>query len=338
MKRCIAICALMVTMALLGTRAEGKRIKVMDLKLGHSEDNRIEGPVYDTTGLPALAIEPLAAAYDRNAEVVRSLGFGTKAWELDPSIDLAHHLSTELASAARDLGFVVTPAATQMWTVSGKLTDVFIESKTGFWGAIQSYGYIEVELEVRKPDGETLPHRFRAHEYLVNVNAGLSQRDEAMESVARLLVEAAPDIIADLNRHYFAAPPHPSIQEKLESLTSQELTDEARSRLRAIGFSGDRKASGVLLALLEKTKEEDDRRDLISALANLGSGEIVAPLRQRLPSEEEVCRFMIIKAMDYVGSPEARGVIVDLGIHDEGEANRRRAELIRDRSSDKRQK
>ena len=332
MKSYLAIWVWVGIIALVSSPVEAKRIKSMDLKLGRVDDNRIEGPVYDTSGLPVIIIEPLGAAYDRDAEVVRSLGMGTKAWDLDSSINLAQYLSTELASAAGDLGFVVAPSAQQAWTIGGRLTDVFVESKAGFWGGIQHYGYIEVELNVRGPGGEARSHRFRAHEYMVNANAGLSQRDEATESVARLLVEAAPEIIARLNREHFAAPPHPSILNKLNLLAAEGVTDASRNSLRSIGLSGNSQASGVLLALLSKTEDENDRYDLINALANLGSSDIVAPLSQRYASEEEDCRFMIIKAMDYVGSPEAIRVVIGQATQDDGKGNRSRAELIRDRS------
>jgi len=304
----------------------------MDLEVVRDEENRISGPIFDTSAVGSIVVQPLVAGYDRDTEIVRSLGFGTKSWTLDRSIDLADVLTAEIQGAATAMGFSTSTSAGKAWTISGTLADVFVESKAGFWGGMQHYGYMALDVKVVSPDGEQHARRLRIHEFIVNANAGFSQRDEIMEAVARLIVEAAPEVLAQVNRHYLHAPPSPTLPPKLALLESQGLSDSSKTALRSIGLSGDPTASPVLLSLLRRSTDEDDRCALIAALANLGAADAVTPLRERFSSEDEDCRFLIVKALDYIGSPEARDAIVKEAVRDEAEPIRLRAELIRDQS------
>jgi hypothetical protein len=191
------------------SQVDARRLKTMDLELSRDAENRLDGPIYDTSESASLRILPLVAAYDRDAEVVRSLGFGTKPWNLDRSIDLASLLTTELVSAATAMGFSTTAASGRSWTVGGRLTDVFVESKAGFWGGMQHYGYVELELAVTSPDGTESSGRVRIHEFIVNANAGMSQKDEAIDAVARLLTHAGRRTNAPSRNDFATSPPGP---------------------------------------------------------------------------------------------------------------------------------
>ena len=128
------------------------KIKTIELKSGITEINRIEAPIF--VDAPALSIGTIASAYDRTGKIVRATSKNIfkmgPAYELDSAVDLGALLGQSLRSEAAAMGFGTGDA----WSVSGSLKDFYVETKqpSGF-AAVQYYGVMTVELEVRKGSG-----------------------------------------------------------------------------------------------------------------------------------------------------------------------------------------
>jgi hypothetical protein len=313
---CLALGAVTVLAATIGQ---------IGLSEGVDAINRITSPVYDTVGIAPLDIGALAANYDRKAKFVRRTGGRLPAtrgpeYDLDQRVDLGALLTEALNNEATTMGFR-RAAESESWRISGSLKDIYLESRQVYMGATLFYGYMDVELEVRGPSGQAMTRRMRLHNYFGGYNAGFGRRDEAEAAAAHLLVEGAQEIIARLNREFFKAPPHPSMTTKLEGLRTG--VDGRLADLRAVGLSGLPAAGPSLLELVSGENDENRRSAIIDALASLASSDAVAALAKRYASEDEDCRWYILKAMDYTGGLEAERFVSSQGAKDK-DANPRR--------------
>ncbi len=313
----------------VGAAANAGTIKKLRVaEFGHDHVNRLAAPIYATATLPALKVGSITSAYDPKAKIVRGWGnLFTKGptYDLGPGLDLGALLADSIRAEAAAMGFKVVAADSgePAWEVKGSLKDIHTESQqmTGY-GAVLSYGFLDADLEIRSPGGETQNRKLRAHTFFGKVNMGFGRKDEAEAGLAHLVVEGAQDIVARLNREFFKAPPLPAMDEKMKVLAASGVQGH-EADLHAVGLSGAQGAVAPLLTLLEKEPNEDNRSPIINALARLGSAEVIDTLANRYDKEDEDCRWYTLKAMDYIGGDKALAVMKGKGTQDQDEANKR---------------
>jgi hypothetical protein len=307
-------------------------IDAIDLKSGYDDANRIVTPVYDTAGAAPVEIGTINAAYNRKAKFVRRVGGGFvpaargPEYDLNPKVDIGVLLTGALRSESSAMGFRPAAPGAEAWRISGTLKDVYLESRQIYMGATLFYGYMDVELEVSSPAGEKQTRRLRLHNYFGGVNAGFGRKDEAQDGVAHLIVEGAQEIVARLNRDLFKAPPHPDMMKKLEGLRAGIAGKYGD--LHHVALSGLGAAVPVLLEAVARDRDENVRSALIEALGQLQSPDAVAALAGRYAKEDEDCRWYTLKAMDYIGGPEAMKVVADMGTKDRDNHPKRLAARI----------
>jgi HEAT repeat protein len=154
----------------------------------------------------------------------------------------------------------------------------------------------------------------RFHNYYQQLS-GTDPQGPAEAALHHLLVEGAQELLARLNRSHFHAAPAPDVAARVAELKGG--VGRLRRELHAVGLSGSAEAVPVLLELLGREDDENDRSAIINALARLGGGSIVKPLAGRYAAEDEDCRWYTLKAMDYVGSAEAMAVVREQGLTDQ---------------------
>jgi len=303
-------------------------LETLNLEAGRTDANRLATPVYETPERPVVFL-PLAAKYDRQAEVVRRLSARVPRFTAT-GVDFAALLTSALQAEGSAMGLrVVAPErGAAGYTVEGSLNDVFLESKPVLLGPILFYGFLDVSLSVRDGEGPARPLRYRVSAMYARFNGGFGVKDEVEEVVAELLLDGAQEIVARLNREVFHAFPHPTIQAKLAALAGGAADHDAE--LRAVALSGAPSAAPALLALLTKEPREEVRAGLIDALAILGDPAAVEPLAARYAKEDEDCRFFTLKLWDAVGSAEARELIAKRGKKDDDAACQHLAARIGD--------
>ena len=82
------------------------------------------------------------------------------------------------------------------------------------------------------------------------------------------------------------------------------------------------------MELLSREKDKGSRSAIIDALGHLGFQDVVMPLSNRYAQEDEERRWYILKAMDYIGTPEAVAFIKERGRKDKDTWPKRLAERI----------
>ncbi len=315
--------ALVVTLALMAAPVTASTIAELKLAIGREAQNTIGTPVFEASGVGKLRLGAIESAYDKKAKLVSKAGSGfmTRGPQYDhgPNLDLAAVLTEALQSEAPAMGFRLTDAEDYAWVVKGALKDIYMESRQVPYGATQFWGYLEVELTVQKAGGQPQTQKLRAHKYYAAYNAGMGRKDEAAEGLAHLLLEGAQEIVAQLNRKYFKAPPHPDMEKRAATLGGGK---EKQNDLHLVGLSGAASAVPVLLRLIPASSEEADRAHMIEALGRIGSPDAVAPLAGRYATEDEDCRWETLRAMDAIGGEAAKAVL-DLGLKDENQACQR---------------
>jgi hypothetical protein len=316
MRKTMAVCVVLLS-ACPGLLAAASTITELSLADGRDANNTIGAAVFNASAVGPLRIAAITADFDRKAKIVRRTGrkFPPAAagpeYELDAKIDLATLLTEALRGEAGTMGFRVTTADDFGWDVKGTLKDVYLESRQVYMGATLFYGYMDVDFQVQKAGGAPATERLRAHKYYQAFNAGLGRRDEARAGLAHLLVEGAQEMVSRLNRSHFGAPPDPIVEKKVPTLTGKSRID-----LHVVGLSGAKAAVPVLIALIPKIEDENDRAAAIDALGRLGAPEAAPFLAGRYAKEDEDCRWATVKAMDAIGGQEAKAV-VEKGMQDE---------------------
>jgi hypothetical protein len=303
-------------------------IKEVRLADGYNNDNRVSSPVFDAGGVPPINVT-IRQAFDRSAKIVRrgATGFFTKGpeYNLDKGVDLGAIFTEAIRSEANAMGIRTSSAAEAGWQVDGTIKDVYLESKQIPYGATLFYGYIDLDVKVASAKGAAQSRPMRFHHYYGGYNAGLGRKDEAAEALASLLVEGAQAAVSRLNREFFKAAPRADVEAKLGQLRAGAPLGNT---LHVVGLSGAPSAVPALLALLTSEADENRRSELINALANLGSRDAVDPLVSRYATEDEDCRWYILKAMDYIGGDAALNLVKGPGLKDTDGGPRRLAQRI----------
>jgi hypothetical protein len=300
-------------------------IKELTLEEGRDDVNTLKAPVVDGANT-AVAVGTITATFDKGAKIVRkgATGFMTRGpeYNLDKSLDLAALFGSALKAEATAMGFKAGPGG---WTIDGTIKDVYVESKQIPYGATLFWGYMDVDFRVAKGSEAPQTVSMRLHNYNGGYNAGMGRKDEAAAALAHLLVEGAQEALARLNRAHFKAPPHPGVSALLDDV---KKTGEQRSpsAVHRLGLSGSPAAPAVLLDLIPKEPDENRRSMLIEALGRLQAAESVAVLKQRYATEDEDCRWVSLKAMDYIGGADAEALLKGPGLTDKDGAPRRLAE------------
>ena len=322
--------AIAIALSLFVAGVSAATIQQIRLSEGRDDPNLITAPVYES---PGLSIQfAITSSYDRRAKFVRRTGGRLPAtrgpeYDLDQKVDVAALLNEALVSEALSMGLTRAGASEPAWKVTGTIKDVYLESRQVYMGATLFYGYLDVELLLSGPDAATHSKRLRLHNYSGGYNAGIGRRDEAESGAARLLVEGAQEILARLNRDVFKGAPHRDISGRLDRLQKSGVKGNLGD-LRMVGLSGLPAAAPALLGLVATEQQESSRAALIDALALLGAQEAVAPLAARYATEDEDPRWYTLKAMDYIGGPEAARVVSTAGLRDEDAGPKRLAGRI----------
>jgi hypothetical protein len=301
-------------------------IKELTLEEGHDDVNRLTAPAVDGAGT-ALAVGTIASTFDKGAKIVRrgATGFMTRGpeYNLDASLDLGALFASALKQEATAMGFAA--AGTSPWQIDGTIKDIYVESKQIPYGATLFWGYLDIDFRVAR-GGPAQTVSMRLHNYNGGYNAGMGRKDEAAVALAHLLVEGAQEALARLNRLHFKAPPHPGIAAVIEQMKAPG--ERSAAALHRLGLSGSSDAPAVLLSLVPKEPDENRRSSLIEALARLGAAEAVPVLSQRYATEDEDCRWVTLKAMDYIGAADAQSLVKGAGLGDKDGGPRRLAEKI----------
>lgn len=321
-----ALCLGGVVLATATTLAIGT-IKELTLDEGRDEVNRLTAPAVDGAGTP-VAIGTITTTFDKGAKIVRrgATGFMTRGpeYNLDTSLDLGALFASALKQEAVAMGFAASGASP--WQIDGTIKDVYVESKQIPYGATLFWGYMDVDFRIAH-GGPPQTVSMRLHNYNGGYNAGMGRKDEAAVALAHLLVEGAQEALARLNRLHMKAPPHPAIAALIDQVkTAGE--QRAAASVHRIGLSGSPAAPPVLLDLVAKEPDENRRASLIEALARLGAADAVPVLSQRYATEDEDCRWVSLKAMDYIGGAAAETLVKGPGLGDKDGGPRRLAEKI----------
>jgi hypothetical protein len=318
----VLIAASHAALSAIGTITE---IKLAD---GYNDDNRITAPVFDAAGVPAISVA-IKSGFDRSAKIVRrgATGFFTRGpeYNLDKRVDLAATFAEALRAEATALGFRVASGTDAGWRIDGTIKDVYLESKQIPYGATLFYGYLDLDAEVTGPAGRAERRPMRFHTYYGGYNAGMGRKDEAGEALANLLVEGAQEAISRLNRSLFKAVPRAEIAAKAGQLRAGT---DLGNNLYVVGLAGDASTAQALLAIVSNEVDENRRSALINALARIGAADAVAPLAARYGTEDEDCRWYILKAMDYIGGDAALTLVKKQGLKDKDGGPRRLAERV----------
>ncbi|MFI5076923.1 MAG: HEAT repeat domain-containing protein, partial [Vicinamibacteria bacterium] len=321
----LGICSGVVVLAAATVLAIGT-IKELSLDDGHDDVNKLIAPAVDGSRT-AVAIGTIAGTFDKSAKIVRrgATGFMTRGpeYNLDKALDLGALFGSALKQEATAMGFGASGASA--WQVDATIKDIYVESKQIPYGATLFYGFMDVDFRVAQGGAAPQTVSMRLHNYNGGYNAGMGRKDEAMVALAHLLVEGAQEALARLNRLHFKAPPHPGVAALLEQVKTMGANRPAAA-VHRVALSGSPEAPAALLALVPKEPDENRRSSLIEALARLGAPEAVPVLSQRYAAEDEDCRWVTLKAMDYIGGADAEALLKSAGLADKDGGPRRLAE------------
>lgn len=315
---------LLVTTLLLGTAsAGGKEIEEISLELGRSDANTLSAPVFESGALH-LEIGSFDSSFDYSKRIVERLGRSGARSLLSRSVDLGRVFADALRQEGEAMGIEIDGGG-DSWSIRGTVRDALVENRQVPFGPLLFFGFLDVEIRVKSPTGAESTARYRLHAETGRYNAGFGVKDEMTEALSQLFVEAAQDALARLNRQFFKANAHGRIEGLVASLSSVK---DHENDVRAIGLSGAAGASTHLLTLLPSQKDEGDRVDLVTAIALLGSPDVVSTLIERYPSEDEDVRWATLKALDYIGGEDALAFVASTGTKDDNKACRALAEKI----------
>jgi hypothetical protein len=311
-----------------GPAAAIRPVENFRLEDGRSDRNRISSPVWDTVNVAPVAIDKVTWKPGADYKLVRRLHRRHPQYTIAPSLDLGAQLAIALQNEGAALGLRMSAPGAAGWTIEGTVHDLYFEGVPIVYGPNLFYGFLDVALTVRQGEGEPRTVRYRSHNMYARFNGGFGLQDEVAEVTAHFLIDSAQEMLARLNRDFFQAPALPGI--RLEAQALAVPLDDRETELRRIGLSGSPDAVPILLALLEKEKEEGNRVYVLDALANLGSADAVRPLAGRYDKEDEDCRYFILKAWDFIGGEEARAQIRQKGLKDKDRPAQSLASRVRE--------
>jgi hypothetical protein len=279
----------------------------INLELGRTDTNRMIAPVFDTAQTPSVRFEPLQVDFDTSGLVVRRLVKRVPQNTLPGTLDVGQLLADGLTWEGRSMGLRRAEGDAADWTVTGRIDDLFLETRPIPFGPILYYTHLHVTLTVEgKGMKETVP--IRVHNIIARFNGGMGARDENTEAFNIFMVEASQELVARLNRRFFQAPPNPAIEASIAGL-SPTLVGERESELRRIGLSGSPAAIQPLLELLRQLPDENHRVHVVEALTWLGAEEAVPVLIERFKEEDEDVRYYTLKLVDAIGGSEVENFL-----------------------------
>jgi hypothetical protein len=320
--------AILIGVLSMTSQVEAKRV-VTDLRLedGKTIENTIPEPVLDGSKIKPLTILPFRQAFPsergwersepRVASGLEGLLIGS-APKVAPTLDFGALFSQALGQQAKALGLTLGDGG---WTIGGTLEDLWVDTWSNGWNVVYYTGLV-VNLDITAPDGARSSQTLR----LFGVHMRFSKTPGA--SVARLLLEGSQETLARLNTTLLKAPPLPAAGRMMAEIDAKGIADR-EFMANAVGLSGDPAAIAVFLKVLERSKDEDERGVAIEALARIGDPAVIAPLIARNPTEGKDARWFILKAMGYIGSPEANKFVKNAVLLDDDVKCRTLAEAIR---------
>ncbi len=330
MFRRIAVGAFLPIVAVVVT-SSCATLQRVSLPAGLEDDNSLKAKVLDASGVSALSITTFSETFDRNLDICRGVHrafVGGPSFKLGKDVNFGMLFAEALKSEAPKMGFTLGSGG---WTIGGALKEIYAETsqKTGY-GALRFWGFLVVELDLTPPGAPAQKLRFRLHNYYqVGTFMNFSSKLPEETALARLMVDGAQELLGRLNRRFFRAPPDPSIAEMIAQM--ERLGSKApESLIHAIGVSGSPEAVPVIQKRLSAEKDENARALLINALGRIGTPDLVPVLTAGYAADMEDGRWYILKAMDYIGTPEALAVIKEKGLRDEQAFNRDLAKRIVD--------
>lgn len=321
-----ACCALLF----LANSVHGGSLQKLVFLEGDDIEMGLRSPVLDASDVTLSFVE-FTEAFDRDASLFQPrkpkfMG-GNVRPKLASDVSVGAFLAEALEREARLMGFATGDGG---WKIGGRIEHLRVNyrSPAKGWsvGAVLYYGEMNVRLEVSSPDGAQEQIPLRIHFY----SPGGGGRSKSRVALTRQLMQAAQEVILFLSQRRFEAPAHPSISEMLDQL--QAAGGEGHDELvEAIGLSGSEEAVPVFLDLLKQLEDKDDRAPIILALARIRSPNAVPLLASRYSEEKVDARWYTLKAMAYIGTPEAIALVRAEGLKDTSQACSDLAESILER-------
>src|SRR5688572_3387639 len=182
-----AVAGMLVASAVLGGT-----ISSIDLDLSR-EQAIVAGPVWQVDSAFRVEIGTFGHEFDYTKLIVDDFGGSGSKDFLARNVDLGALFGSELGRQARELGLLTGPGG---WKVSGIVEDLFLKNKEMSVGPLLFYGHLDLRLDVTSPAGEVTSTRFGIHPTTARFNAGFGAKDENMEAMAEVIIEAAQDALA----------------------------------------------------------------------------------------------------------------------------------------------
>lgn len=312
--------SLFLLLFVLATPAFAITIKTLDLK--DVDDDRIEitAPVWDGSKAGPILVGTFESKFDRKVAGKLAGGFRNamiSSYDLDPSLDLGRIFADTLRGEGTKLGLsMMAPqeARAPRWTVDGTINDVKVDIQHMGYGSLLFYTYLDVEVRATPAGGQAVTHRLRPARLFVMYNGGMGMGDEVQAALAKIILVGAQQTLARLNREDFQAPALSTMEARLASL--KKIDDHGETELHAIGLSGVPGAASALASRLESEKDENARTSIVYALTSLGAADQVPLLIRRYKSEDDDVRYATIIALANAGTPEAMALIREQGMKD----------------------
>src|ERR1041385_3632044 len=190
-------------------------LKILNLEEGRNEDNSLLRPVFDGTKAEAVEVRPIMQGFAPGTPLVKLRKGTMGGWngQVDPSFDFGALLRQALKQEGHSLGLSMAEGG---WTIGGTMTDLYLVTHAqGF--VVVNYAYMGVTLDVTAPDGQTHRRTFK----IMLAEHGWKAKMKYMEAaLAQVILEGAQDILVELNRSDFHAPPLPGIEDLVSKVTA----------------------------------------------------------------------------------------------------------------------
>lgn len=311
---------LFLLLLLLSTPAFAITLTSLDVSDVDDTSIEITGPVWDGSKAGPVLVGTFESKFDR--KVANKLGGGFRnamiaSYDLATSVDLGYVFAEALRAEGTKLGLnMMSPqeGKAPQWTVDGTIHGANVDIQHMGYGSLLFYTSLDVDVRVKKEGGEPVTHRIRPARLFVMYNGGMGIGDEVQDSLEKILVVGAQQVLARLNREHFQAPALPAMEARLAGL--KKIDDRGETELHAIGLSGVSGASAALASRLESERDENARTQIVYALTSLGAEEHVPLLARRFASEDDDVRYATIIALASTGTPEALALIREKGPKD----------------------
>jgi hypothetical protein len=311
--------ALLVSLMVMPV-ATAAEIKKIPLSEGRKKDNMLQNPVIQPTA--PLEIGEFVQGFPSGNPLHRKKSGAVMGGKSKTKLDLGALLSNAMRTEAHAMGFEQGEGG---WQIEGTLKALYYDLRSNGW-AVFYYGTMVVELRIVSPEGESRQDTL----YVFNYDPEYAKKPSF--AIAEMLVEGAQEILARLNVRHFNFPADPSVNDVMAELSAKGLKGKDLE-CTAVGLSGSRDVVLPLLDLLQKTKSENDRAEIVDSLARIEDPRVISVLAERYASEDEDVRWFTLKAMGYLGTDEALEVVRDRGLEDKNKACKALAEDLLDPSA-----